>query len=277
MSQPEFSSQPPENGAARDAENGETIREEIARVDAELLGLAARRLKLVESLDGLETERPVVAPARETATLRGLLQTAGEYLEPDFIIEMWRALFGAEARRRGPVDVAVAGTSDPVRLFDLARRHFGTRTRISRALDPQNALTKALEQPNTLAIAPWPAAPGVGSWWPALSETRFSKLSLIAGLPLRRPEGVEPEAGVFALTSAEPAGEDMTMMIVFDPHHRMQRAFAEVGLAGTEVSRSEPRALVRVEGFVTPKDPRVIALRGMGLDAVRVLGSFARI
>ena len=57
----------------------------------------------------------------------------------------------------------------------------------------------------------------------------------------------------------------------------MQRALAEAGLQGREVARAEPRVLLRIEGFLTPDDPRTGTMKSAGLDAVRVLGAYARI
>jgi cytochrome P450 len=87
----------------------------------------------------------------------------------------------------------------------------------------------------------------------------------------------EPEAAVFAATRHEQAGGDVSLLLAFDPHHRVQRALSEQGLVGREVARAEPRVLLRIEGFVAADDPRAAALTRSGLDSVRVLGSYARI
>jgi hypothetical protein len=81
-------------------------------------------------------------------------------------------------RKQRVIDVVVGGgRGDPTRLFDIARRHFGARTRIKDVGEPQLALQKAAESPETVvAVTTWPAAPGVGAWWPALSERRFHNL-----------------------------------------------------------------------------------------------------
>ena len=143
--------------------------------------------------------------------------------------------------------------------------------------EPQAALQKAAENPDSVvAVTSWPAAPGVGAWWPALSERRFHNLHIIAGLPLLGGTD-EPEAALFAASQTEEAGNDVTILIAFDPHHRLQRALNENGLTGRELARAEPRVLVRVDGFIGLDDPRAAALSRAGLDSVRVLGSYARV
>ena len=82
---------------------------------------------------------------------------------------------------------------------------------------------------------------------------------------------------MFAATPPEEAGGDVTMLMAFDPHHRLQRALNDSGLTGKEIARAEPRVLMRIEGFLALDDPRAGALTRYGLDSVRVLGSYARI
>lgn len=256
------------------------LRAEIDGIDQTMLALIGQRMLLADKIvkaKGETTGLPI-RPGREIRMLRKLVGTAPQGVEPELVVELWRALIAANLRRQTVIDVAVGGgRNDPSRMFDIARRHFGARTRISHVGDPQTALLRAVENPNTVAVCPWPAAPGVGSWWPALSESRFHKLHLIAGLPVRGPAESEPEACVFAAAPTEPAGSDVSLVMVEDPHHRMSRALAESGLQGREVARSEPRALIRIDDYLAIDDPRAGALSSFGLDRVRVLGSYARV
>jgi chorismate mutase len=258
----------------------ETIRAEIDDIDKQLLALFAARLRVADKLAGLkppESGLPI-RPGREVALLRRLVAEAPAPLERELVIELWRAMIGASLRRQRIIDVVVGGgRGDPTRLFDIARRHFGARTRIKDLGEPQAALQKAAENPDTIvAVTSWPAAPGVGAWWPALTERRFHNLHIIYGLPLLAGSD-EPEAAVFAASPSEAAGNDITMLMAFDPHHRLQRALNEVGFTGREVARAEPRVLVRVDGFLALDDPRAAELSRAGLDSVRVLGSYARV
>ena len=258
----------------------ETIRAEIDGIDKQLLALFAERLRAVDKMVGLkppESGLPI-RPGREVALLRRLVAEAPAPLERELIVELWRTMIAASLRRQRVIDVVVGGgRGDPTRLFDIARRHFGARARIKDLGEPQAALQKAAENPETIvAVTSWPAAPGVGAWWPALTERRFHNLHIIAGLPLLAGSD-EPDAAVFAASPTESAGNDITMLMAFDPHHRLQRALNETGLAGREVARAEPRVLVRVDGYISLDDPRTGALSRAGLESVRVLGSYARV
>lgn len=258
----------------------ETIRAEIDGIDKTLLSLLAERLRAVDKMSGLKPPEHglPIRPGREVALLRRLVAEAPAPLEREFVVEIWRAMIAASLRRQRVIDVVVGGgRGDPTRLFDIARRHFGARTRIKDLGEPQAALQKAAENPDSVvAVTSWPAAPGVGAWWPALSERRFHNLHIIAGLPLLGGAD-EPEAAVFAASQTEEAGNDVTILMAFDPHHRLQRALNETGLTGREFARAEPRVLVRVDGFLSLDDPRAAALSRSGLDGVRVLGSYARV
>jgi hypothetical protein len=209
--------------------------------------------------------------------LRRLIQAAPAPVDSDLVVELWRTLIAANVRRQAIVDVVISGGPDLVRLHDLARRHFGARTRILRSAEPREAMAKAIDTPNLLAVMPWPSGQGPGGWWPALTESRFHKLSLVAGLPMSGPDNADPEACVFAMGATEPAGRDMTLIIAFDPHHKAQKAMAEAGFMGREVGRSEPKVLMRVDGYIAAGDARVAGMSKHGLEAPRVIGSYARV
>ncbi|MGD9979640.1 MAG: chorismate mutase [Hyphomonadaceae bacterium] len=256
----------------------ETIRAEIDGIDKTLLSLFAERLRVADKLAQLKAPASgmPIRPGREIALLRRLVAEAPAPLERELVVELWRSLISASLRRQRIIDVVVGGgRGDPSRLFDIARRHFGSRTRIKDMGEPQAALQKAAENPDTVvAVTWWPAAPSVGGWWPALSESRFHTLHIIAGLPVLGAAD-EPEAALFAASPNEEAGGDVSVLLAFDPHHRLQRALNEIGFVGRELARAEPRVLVRIDGFVAVDDPRAQALKANGLDRVHVLGSYA--
>lgn len=257
----------------------ESIRREIDRLDDTILSLVAERLRLGDAIAAARPSGLPIRPGREITLLRRLIAAAPAPVERDLVVELWRGLIAANVRRQRVVDVVVGGgRGDPTRLYDIARRHFGARTRIQHVGEAQAALQKAAERPEEcVAVTPWPTAPGVGSWWPALSESRFAKIHLIAGLPVTGAPGDDPEACVFAAAEAEEAGGDVTLILAFDAHHRVQRALKEAGLEGREIARSEPRIVLRVEGYIGAHDPRAAALTAQGLEGVRVIGSYARV
>lgn len=265
------------NDSAEDAL--ETIRREIDAIDDDLLRLFAQRLQRADRLAELKRTAPGAPfrPGREVALLRRLVAASPAHVDAELVVELWRTLIGAALQRQRELEVVIGGgRTDSTRLFDLARRHFGGRIRIKDVGESQTALQRVNENPErVVAVTSWPSAPGVGAWWPALSERRFSAVRLVAALPLLGPD--EPEAAVFAALDNEQSGGDVSLLLAFDPHHRVQRALTEQNLTGREVARAEPRVLLRIEGYLAPDDPRAAALTRAGLDSVRVVGSYARV
>jgi chorismate mutase len=271
----------PQNTNGQGADALASLRADIDRIDGELLKLVGERMGIAEAIAAAKTGTGMpVRPAREVQLLRRLVAQSEGKVEPELVVELWRSLISANVRRQGPVDVVVGagGGADPLRHFDLARRHFGARTRIYRVDAPREALTRAAEMPNVVAVVPWPNKTGAGMWWHILTESRYHKLFIIAALPMLSASGAEPEAAVVAAnTSLEPAGGDFTLALAFDRHYKTARALQEANLPGAEIARADTRVLVRLDEFMAPEDPRAGLLIRAGLDQFKVVGSFARV
>jgi chorismate mutase len=257
----------------------EVVRAQMDALDDQILDLARQRTLFADQIAAAKGPNGglPLRPAREVRMLRRLIAQAGPGVDPDLVVEVWRSLIAANVRRQGGVEVAVASAGDILRPFDLARRHFGGVTKLTKAIDVRDALVKAIEQKRTVAVLPWPAGGGVGMWWPILSESRFHALSLIAALPLRG-EG-EPEAAVVAAGVALEAAEggDKTFGLAFDPHYRAARALAEAQLSGREAARVRETVLIEIDGFIPRDDGRIGHAMRAGLEGFRVIGAYARV
>lgn len=255
----------------------EEIRAEIDALDDRILDLVAQRMACAQDLAQAKPPGSALRPAREVSLLRRLIERAGPAVSADLVMELWRALIAETVRRQGGIEVVTAGGADPVRLFDLARRHFGAVAKITRE-EPRAALTRAADNPSAIAALPWPAGPAAGGWWPMLNERRYHGLTLFAALPLRADAGAEPEAILAgAGVPLEPAGGDATLAVAFDPHHRAARALAEGPYMGREIARARETVLIRFDAFVPAQDPALRMLEAAGLDGLRVVGSYARV
>jgi chorismate mutase len=259
----------------------EAARAEIDQIDDALLDLIWRRQRVAETLAAAKPAAGLpIRPAREVQVLRRLTAAATGKLEPELVVEVWRGLMAANLRRQRLVDVAVGagGSQDHLRYFDLARRHFGGRARIHRMEDARTALSKIAETDNLIGVVPWPNKTGTGMWWHVLTENRYSKLRIVAALPMRANASEAPDAAlVGAGIPLEPAGGDMTFGIAFDRHYKVARALADAGIKGEETARTEEKVLIRLDGFVRADDPRLPLLHRAGLDQFRIVGSYARV
>lgn len=256
----------------------DAARAAIDAVDDKLLALIAERAGLSAAIAAAKgaVDGSPLRPAREVAILRRLVAQAPAGLEPVLIEELWRALIADNTRRQKCVEVFAGGATDQVRLFDLARRHFGAGAKITRAEDARTTLNRMADTPAAAAVLPFPGKSGQGSWWPILAERRFHDAVLIAALPLREACG-EPEAAVITRGAPlEATGKDVSLALAFDPHHKLVRGLNESALPGKEVARANATVLIQFEAFVGTNDPRLIVL-GKALDGLRIVGCYARV
>ena len=263
---------------AQPAPSIEAVRAQMDAIDDQILDLVRARTAFGDQIalaKGPDNGSPL-RPAREARLMRRLFNNAGPEMDRDLIIEVWRALIAANIRRQGGIEIVVASAGDIVRPFDLARKHFGAATKVTRAVDPRDALNKAIDQKRTAAVLPWPTGGGVGMWWPMLSESRYHGLALIGALPFRGAD--EPEAAIVAPgVTLEEAGQDKTFGLAFDPHYRAARALNEAQLTGREAARVRETVLIEMDGFVGRDDGRIGHAMRAGLEGFRIVGAYARV
>ena len=257
----------------------EDARAAIDAVDDRLLALIAERATLSMGIAAAKSAAPLASPlrpAREVAILRRLIAGAPDRTDPALVVEIWRALIADNLRRQKCVEVFVGGALDPVRLFDMARRHFGSGARIARQEDARTTLARMVDTPAAAAVLPFPSKSGAGGWWPILAESRFRDAAIVAALPLRGD--AEPEGAVVTVGAPlEKAGGDHSLVLAFDPHHKIGRALNEAHLKGMEVARVNATVLIRFDEFMGVDDPRLVPMARAGLDGPRVVGVYARV
>lgn len=255
----------------------QALRAEIDQVDDELLALAARRMQFAPKLAAVKGSAVGVAamrPAREVQIMRRLIAQAPAQINPELIMDLWRALMSASLRAQTEIEVVMAGSTDMVRLNDVVRRYFGFTVKLSQVNDARAALSRAADSDRVVAAVPWPGNNGPGMWWPCLTENRYHGLSVAAALPLRG----EPEAALLGRgVRFEAGGGDDTIAIAFDPHHKLTRALNLAGLSGRELGRAQEKLLFLIDGYVPPDDPRLVSAVRAGLDNLRVIGCFSRV
>jgi chorismate mutase len=256
----------------------EQVRAQMDALDDQILDLIRRRTAFGDSIAAAKgrTDALPLRPAREARLMRRLIAAAGPGGDGDLIFELWRALIAANIRRQGGIEIVVASAGDIVRPFDLARRHFGGATKLTKAVDARDALGKAMDNKRTAAVLPWPTGGGVGMWWPMLAESRFHGLGIVGALPFNGAGA--PEAAIVAAGVAlEPAGEDKTFGLAFDPHYRAARALNEAQLSGREAARVRETVLIEIDGFIGPDEVRIGHAMRAGLEGFRIIGAYARV
>jgi chorismate mutase len=273
----------------------EHLRAEIDRIDEALLGLLIERSGVVRRIGDVKGDlldgRPALRPAREAQILRRLAEGARGRLPTVVLVRVWRELLAANTRLQAPLSVAVfAREEDALRVWDLARDHFGSSTPITRVERPSQALRSLGDGSATVAVLPVPGDDE--SWWVALMSDQNQRLRVFARLPFVSggcSDGDEVRALAIGQLDVEASGDDLTLLAIeAEPglsRGRLRELLVTAGLnpiwASTWRPPSPPQALhlVEVESFVAAGDARIAKLREAApaeiLRAVPV-GGYAR-
>ena len=261
----------------------DALRSKVDQIDDQILNLVIERAGLSGAIaaakaqsGGAEAPKLAMRPGREVQILRRLIAAGKGKADPVLIAELWRNLMTSNLRAQTPFDVWVSPGVDPVVVWDLARRHFSAGAPMQRTTDARTALNRVIENPNSVAVLPFPGNVGSGGWWPILVESKSADLRIVAALPAYADGGKTPEAAVVARVPLEAAGEDETLIITLDEKGRAARVLAETGLKCEEIERARSQALYRVSEFIAETDPRIVFARGR-LDGLRVVGAFSRV
>lgn len=253
------------------------LRERIDAIDDAMLDLFVQRMALAPALKAAKGGAEGVSamrPSREVRVLQRLIARAGPQIQDQSVIDVWRQIMAASLNAQTEIEVALAGTGDLGRYQDVARRYFGHGVRFTREAEVRVALNRAVDNDRIVAVVPWPRASGSGAWWPCLTETRYHCLTMIGGLPMRG----EAEVALFARANLfEPTGQDESLALAYDPHHRLTRCLNAAQLTGRELGRASDKLLLLLDGFVPPDDPRLVEALRSGLDGLRVIGCFSRV
>lgn len=273
----------------------EDLRAEIDKIDREILDLLIQRSEVVRRIGEVKGDlldgRPALRPAREAQILRRLAERAQGRFPAAVLARVWRELLAAHTRLQAPLSVAVfARPEDALRVWDLARDHFGSTTPMTLVDRPVQALRSLSEGSATVAVLPVPGDDD--PWWVSLMSDHDLRLRVFARLPFVTgggADGDEVKALAIAQLDVEASGDDLTLLAIeAEPglsRGRLRDLLVAAGLdpswASTCRPPSPPQALhlVEVSSFVGDGDARIAELRKAARgEVLRVvpLGGYAR-
>jgi chorismate mutase/prephenate dehydratase len=270
----------------------ENLRAKVDKIDQEILDLLIERSAVVRRIGALKGDqadgRPAPRPAREAQILRRLAGRAGGRFPTAVMVRMWRELIAAQTRLQAPLSVAVfARAEGALRVWDLARDHFGSATAMIRVDRPIQALRSLSDGSATVAVLPLPNDDE--SWWVSLMSDSDPRLRVFARLPFVSSDGEETRAFAIGQLELEASGDDLALLAIeAEPslsRGRLRELLVAANLNPLWASACRPAAppqalhLVEVDGFVGNGDERVAGLlKAAGGEVLRVVpvGGYAR-
>lgn len=184
------------------------LRQEIDRIDGEILRLLGERTAIVAEVGATKTVAggQVFRPGRQASLIRVLIARSGGAPSPQAVASIWTNIIAASIRTQKP-DFAVmvtpaAGTAG----YGVAKDFFGAEIPVSVAADADVAFA-ALAQGRADAVA----LALSGAWWRALPEG----VVIVASAPLVRASP-NPELLILARQAPDPSGADMALVVLPD-------------------------------------------------------------
>jgi chorismate mutase len=281
---------PPDSPAPAAAETLDlaSMRVEIDRIDNAMHDLLMLRADLSAQMasNRVKGASPTFRPGREAMILRRILGRHTGPLPRAALVRLWRDVIASSLAQQGPFSMAVqastpgdGGGGPEGTSARLARGHFGLLTPMKVHPTPSRVLSAVAAGEASVAILPAPreGEPHEAAWWVQMEAPR---LQVIVGLPfLATRDSPEPQAFAIAPMAPEPTGRDRTLLrLEPEADHtrpRITAAFTAIGLVPRWVMRRDlpnPMALVEVEGFLAPDDPRLAALP---FPRTQILGAYA--
>lgn len=268
------------------------LRAEIDRIDDALHDLLMLRAGIVETLaaSGAKQGTPF-RPAREAQILRRLLARHRGRLPKPTLVAIWRELFVGMTTIQAPFSVAVWSPAAGSGHIALAREQFGTVVPLRWMRSTAQVLRAVSLGEASVGVLPLPQDDPAGDggadpWWISLCRGEASNLAVVARLPFvtLRPDGSPPaQSLVVAALAPEPSGDDRSL-IGFEGSADLSRTalmelvaaagFAPHSLIIRRMERGPAACLAEVDGLVSPDDPRLASLGGIGLNRPVVIGAW---
>ncbi|RAI61029.1 chorismate mutase [Roseicella frigidaeris] len=244
------------------------LRDEIDRLDQQILGLLRRRYEVVATLAGsrIKSGSGPLRPGREAMILRRLLAESAGGVPPGAVVRIWHEIISASSALQGGYTVALPARDEAGLL--LARDHFGGAIALRPLPSPAAALSALSSGEAQVAILPLPeeGEPPERAWWTALAAPR---LQVAARLPFWRPAGYAgPEALAVMPGAPDPSGADRSLLRLETAaaagRASLLAALEAAGLPalGLQIQREAGHALAlaEIEGVVAAGDPRLARL-----------------
>ena len=267
------------------------LRRQIDDIDAAIHDLLMKRTEVAQRIGAVKDEDSVyMRPGREAMVLRRLIARHQGALPDALIVRIWREIFAAVTALQGPLAVAVFAPEGSFGYRNLARDHYGWRTRITAYRSAAQVLEAVGDGRATVGVLPVPVEDGFDPWWRNLAGVGEAVPRVVARLPFAviGPSGTDSvEALAIGHAVTEVTGEDRAFLVVetgeLVSRSHLKRLLAGAGFETLDIQGAEEEGgrslyLVEVEGFVRNDDSRLARLVELSegtLSHVWAVGGFA--
>ena len=182
------------------------LRQEIDRIDGEILKLLGERTAVVAEVGATKTVAggPVFRPGRQASLIRVLIARSGGAPTPQAIASIWTNIIAASIRTQKPDFSVLVTQATGTAGFGVAKDFFGAAIPISVSPDATSAFAALAEGHADAA-----ALPPAGEWWRAVPQG----LAIVASAPLLR-DALAPDLLILARQATDVSGADMVLAVL---------------------------------------------------------------
>ncbi len=269
------------------------FREEIDRVDDQLIALLKEREQIVQKVGEFKREQGAtgcfIRPGREANMLRRIWNTFENEPFPNLAAtSIWRMIIAASTGMESDFRISAYAPSDDPTLFWLAREYFGAFTEITRQPNCNRVVGDIVSGETEVGILPH-AKSSDDNWWVALAQQEENPPQIFAHIPFvtHSSENERYSGLAIARVTPEPTGDDISLVAIESAGvstSKLIDLFTQAELEAPHLQIfAPPHAqsalhLIEVKTFLETKDTQIEKLLApVEADILRwrVLGAYA--
>lgn len=243
----------------------DAIRREIDSIDDQILKLLGQRFAVTAKVRAAKASDGSIAaspfrPAREASMMHRLIGEAGQAIDPELLVRLWRVILSASIQAQAPVTLHMDSTlGNDIATRLLVAQHFcGMSVKLHDS--PSDALEAVAKAQGDLALI----APS-SDWAAAFVAGAAGGAQVIVTLPVLGA-GSQPQLLVFGHAVPQPTGDDETLLLFSDQAAKIAAAHwhahsGTASLAGIAGFRENDVLTLHPGARIAGRYPRTIKVK----------------